>query len=301
MTSKTRVSIKILRMLFVCSLLFLLTGCQNKLEKDLKEARKAVEKSERQEQELADSEYLEGLIPSIAYLEEMISNTGTGDDSAEDGAEGKEDSKEENKKDSRKEESDFGDILSGEYAQMLKGGQYYMEYTSYIWGMEGKGRTAASGQNTDTISEMMGFETRTMVLDGFQYDFDAAQKKYTKTEISEIEDYMESNSMDYSSMEFVGSGNGEIPGMDEVLGYEGGSYDYDEFQIIVSMPGYGEETGDMSMTIPIRIYVDKNGIVAVYAQTMGIDTVMMIEEFSRDIPSDMFVFPSDYTEVDSLY
>lgn len=277
----------------------LLCGCgqKNSLAADLESAQKEVEKNKEQEEKIA------GFISEVVGEEVDVSALSELSDTLKGEAEeSSSDEKKEQKSEKKSKGIDFGKYLSGDYAEMMQEMHYYMEYSSYVWGMEGSGKTAVDGQNTDIITEMMGMSTRSLLLDGYQYEFDAANKKYTKTEAGDSEELLASMGVDYSKLEYVGSGSGEIPGMEEVADYDGGTYEYDEFQIMVDFSGMSTETtGNGEMAIPVRFYMDGSELYAVYTQAMGIDSVMIIHEMSEKIPDDMLCVPEDYELVDSLY
>ncbi len=291
-----------------------LTACGNKLEKDLKEAKKIVEDSEEQEDKIKQflenvvgidtSEYDLTALEDLKDVEELsdLSDEESADENADKDTEDKDKDteakagKDSDSKDKKKSSGKFKDYASGKYAELMSSGEYYIEYTAYVWGIEGSSKTAVDGTNSSSISEMMGYSTWSLILDGYQYDIDMAQKIYTKTEVADIEATLDGMQVDYSDMEFVESSNGEIPGMSEVSDFENGNYDYDEFQIVMNM---GAE--DSVIPVPIRFYMDGNDLYAIWTQTMGIDSVMIIESISEDVPAEMFELPDDYSEVDSLY
>lgn len=192
-------------------------------------------------------------------------------------------------------EDDFSKYVSGKYAEMMRGGRYYMESTAYVWGMDVKSKTAYDGDITDTISEVMGMKTRSLSTADMIYEIDDENKQYTATSLENTMAAMEDAGvapMDYSDLKYVGSGNGPIPELES----DTASYDYDEF--VVSMEADG---GDMD--VMIRFYMKDDGQLYVMHVDVGGEGMIMnnvIEVFTDQIPAGMLELPAGYTQVDEL-
>ena len=58
-------------------------------------------------------------------------------------------------------------------------GHYYIESKLYVAGMEVPTTIAVDGNNSDTIGNAFGYQSRTLILDGIMYSFDEANMTYT--------------------------------------------------------------------------------------------------------------------------
>ena len=176
--------------------------------------------------------------------------------------------------------------LAGQYAEMMMNGHYYMESTSYVMGMEFSTIVAVDGENSDSIGNAFGYQTRTLILDGIIYNIDETNKTYTATPVDTATETT-NNNYDYTNMEYTSSGNSAITGLEEI---DTNSYDYEEYTCTIDANG-------STMTIPLRFYMNDGNLYAIQLSAMGIDTVMIITTMSADIPADMLQLPEGYTEV----
>lgn len=189
--------------------------------------------------------------------------------------------------------STFGDLQSAAFAEMMQGGNYYMEYTMNVMGIEMEATQAVRGADTDSRATIMGLETRTIVLDGVQYTMDETAKTYYKTE-STAADY------DYAQLQYRESGNGKIESLysEEELA-NAPSYDYDEYFLPIDLADAGVEGLSGEGELVLRYYMNDDGsLYAINMDIEGIETVLVVKSMTTDIPAGMFEIPRDYTEVE---
>lgn len=179
------------------------------------------------------------------------------------------------------------DLMSDQYAQLMKSGTYYMESTTY--GMAGTPVTTVSavdGENSDNRTTVDGMTTRVLVLDGTLYSIDEASKTYYTIAI-DPDDIAAAAEIDYANMTYIGKGNDVIPGFSSV---DSGSYDYEEYQVTVN-------AGGEALIMPLRYYFKDGALYAIYMSLMDSDTIMQITTISDEIPAGMLTMPEGYTEV----
>ncbi len=169
------------------------------------------------------------------------------------------------------------------YVSLQKSGVYYMEYTAYAMGVKMDCQVAYRDGNSDSITEMSGFQTHSLYLDGAFYNIDDTNKTYSRIELAEdaADDVMDA--AEYSDYVYVSSGKGSIPGLEAV---DSAAYDYDEYNAVL-------EGGE---TLPMRYYMKNGQLYAIYSSVDDIEIVMLIEKLSADIPAGMLKIPAGYTE-----
>ena len=173
-----------------------------------------------------------------------------------------------------------GAYSSSEALALLQSGKYYMDYTAYVMDIEADIKMAVDGDDSDVITSAMGMTARNLMLDGMIYSFDDTTMTYTASSAADLTEAVTSGEMteQYQDLVFAATGNGAIPGLEEI---DAAAYDYDEYTL-----------DDISM----RFYMNDSSLYAVYTAVEGIDTVMVINELSADIPEGMLVMPKGYTE-----
>jgi len=185
----------------------------------------------------------------------------------------------------------WGGPLSSEFASAMKKGVYYMKYTGYSMGMEMEGIQVVLDDNIDTATSVMGFDTRTILLDDIAYMIDNTNKTYyVMPDINDSVDDL-AESYDYDDMYYVGDGKGSIPGLDAL---DTAEYAYEEYYVDID---------DTLQHITIRFYFKAdNSLYAIYTSAIDADLTMVIEEFSTKIPQGTyFSLPEGYEKVAAPY
>lgn len=115
------------------------------------------------------------------------------------------------------------------------------------------------------------------------------------------------NDSEYSNLVYKGNGNGQISSLAS-MGIDQNSYDYEEF-VVASDEDYSylvqtgevtQEQVDSLMGTNMRYYYDGGKLYAITVSVMGIETVMIIEELSSTIPSNMLTVPAGYKEAEEI-
>lgn len=171
----------------------------------------------------------------------------------------------------------------------LMQGDYYMEYSAYVMGMEMEGASASKDGDVAATTTVMGMSMRTLTKDGKQYQIDDASKKYEEVESTSPES-PSSGAMDYSGMVYKGKGNGAVPGLEDV---DTKLYDYEEYAI-------SGGTEDIDLEVTVRMYMKGDSLYAITSGVMGITVTMVIKTLSDEIPAGFMDLPADYEKVDSL-
>lgn len=175
--------------------------------------------------------------------------------------------------------------LSEPYAELMMSGHYYIESKLYVAGMEVPTTIAVDGNNSDTIGNAFGYQSRTLILDGIMYSFDEANMTYTATPAAENAD--PSTTYNYTNMQYRSSGSSTIAGLENI---DTNTYKYEEYVCTI-------DTNDTQITVPIRFYMNDEDLYAIAINTLGIETVLLITTMSEDIPEGMLQMPEGYTEV----
>jgi hypothetical protein len=85
--------------------------------------------------------------------------------------------------------------------------------------------------------------------------------------------------LDYSKIEYVGSGTGEV---------DGRTLPYEEYVVRDDGGGLGD--------IPVKYYMDGGSVCAIESEAMGYKTVTTITNASNSVNRELFEIPADYTQ-----
>lgn len=165
----------------------------------------------------------------------------------------------------------------------MKGGSYYMEFTS-LSTTDGvttsiEGAMAQKGEDFVSISEMTmeGTEMkgRTIVKDDKMYIVDDIAKTIAEFPVAEndSEENTSEDIMDYADMKEVGSGTGEVNG--KMLPYK-------EYKVEGAK---------------VRYYYDGKKVYAIETEMDNAKNLMIIKKSTNKVPSDIFDLPEGYTEI----
>lgn len=179
------------------------------------------------------------------------------------------------------------DTKSKEYFDAMNSGKYYLEATAYTLGFEMTTRQAIDGENSESISMLLGMTTHTLQLGNLIYTLDDENKTYTITETSEGDTDLQVV-QEYPGLTYNGSGNAALA---DLVGVDDNEYYYEEFTFTLQEDGADPET------CTLRYYFDGDTFYAMETIVTGVSITMVIETFSTEIPSGMLVLPSDYTEI----
>ena len=165
--------------------------------------------------------------------------------------------------------------LSKVFSDAMRGSKYYMKYT-VITDMGGqkmktKGITGVDGKTigAEIFMEQMNMKTRSLVKDGNMYMIDDATKTYRVMPLQQGAT-QQSGTADYSAIKFTGSGNGTI---------EGKTLPYEEYTV---------------NNVVMRYYIDGAKLYAIETKMNNMTTVMLIEEFSTNVPAELLNLPQGY-------
>lgn len=168
----------------------------------------------------------------------------------------------------------MGELLSAAYVDIMKGEEYLMKYKV---SMEVNGQTvnmeatmAVSGDKTALISSTNGMESDMIEKDGKVYMIDHASKTVTEWEqTAEMKAQAEAEKVDMNGLSYVGTGK------EDGLIYE----------------EYTTELGTL------KYYFDGEKLVKIKMSGDEAETVMEIEELTKDVPPDMFELPAGYQTI----
>ncbi len=186
---------------------------------------------------------------------------------------------------------DFANLASGSYAQMIKNQHYYIEYTLYT----GSSNTitvkeAKDGANVDTMGIAMSYPYRSILLDNTLYNFSEPDKTYTTHPISSDQEMTVEDSIDYSGMVFVTSGNDAIPGFDAA---EGQSYDYDQYQMTA-------QTATEEVAVEMRFYLKGGELYVIYTNIGDNEEIWVVDVLTDEIPAGMLEIPAGYSNIGAI-
>jgi len=172
-----------------------------------------------------------------------------------------------------------GKRLSAAYAGMMKGGKYYMKYSTEMEAegekVQTKAQMAYEGDNYASISEMnmggMAIKSRTIKKGDAMYSINDAAKTVMKIAVPTSPE--KGKPADFSGLNYLGDGKGTVNGK---------SLPYEE---------YGFEGGTL------RYYFDGKKLYAMESKMTEATMLMLVEEFSDKIPAGIFDIPTDYQTV----
>lgn len=171
------------------------------------------------------------------------------------------------------------DLLSKPYAEILQGGTYYMKFTMEMK-MEGQTIPAlceigtkggVHGVTTEIDMSVVKVKTRILMQDNKAYMIDDATKSYYEIPVEQAQ--ANAGMMDYSQLNYVGNGTESLDGIERR---------YEEYE---------------SNGTQIRFYFGEVGLHAITVKDANakVDTKMIIEEISNEVPDAILAFPDGYT------
>ena len=179
--------------------------------------------------------------------------------------------------------ADQGDVASPKltkvFSDAMKNGKFYMRYITIATDANGqqmrtKGVSATDGKSMffEMGMEQMDMKIKSLIKDGNMHLIDDATKTYIVLPPKPGSE-QKPNTNNFASIKFTGSGTGTI---------EGKTLPYEE---------YASDDNVM------RYYVDGPKIYAIEAEDGdGNKTIMLIEEFSTDVPEELLNLPEGYTK-----
>lgn len=196
------------------------------------------------------------------------SNTGDPDDDSKDNAPSEEVVPDETD-DSKS--NDMGELLSGDYAELMKSGKYFLKYkgsmSSENVSTEAIVTFAADGDKSSAIMEFQGMKTRIITINKKAYVLDDENKTYF---INPVYDENDNTIISSEAMEYLGNGKETVNGKDLV---------YEE---------YDSDTGK------IKYYFDDEKLYGISSYNSDSSVFMEILELSDNVDDAMFRIPSDY-------
>lgn len=179
----------------------------------------------------------------------------------------------------------FDNYKSGEFVEIMESGTYYLDCSAYVSGIETSMKMAVDGSDSSIEVSGIGFPVRMLTLDGKMYYMNDDKKVYMVMEGEEAPDPVDNGVFDYTGIEFGANGNGVIS---DLAGIDDNAYDYEEFTV-----GTGAESA------VVRYYFKGDNLYAIETKMNGVGSTMVINEFTKTIPSGLMEMPSDYTLVDA--
>lgn len=167
-------------------------------------------------------------------------------------------------------DAELGDLLSNTYVDIMKGDKYTMSYKAVTevegQSMEVETTVAVSGEDTAMTNKAEGFESTTIIKEGFVYMVDHTGKTVMKWAQSQED---ETGALSTDEMKYLGSGT------EDGLVYE-------EYA-----------TADGS----VKYYFDGKDLKKIASTTEGVTVVMEDIKISKDVNSSLFEIPAGYQEI----
>ena len=176
----------------------------------------------------------------------------------------------------------FSGFPSAECLNLLMSDQYYIQYTSFAFGITTQREQAKGDGRFATIDTANGVTTRTLYMDGILYECNDEEKLYCL-----LGQGTPSSALPFggtlNGLQRVGSGTGQVDGIE---------CEYDEFKLQSTGTGQAERT--------VRLYVQDGVLRAIYMEEplLGGEVMMRVSILSDAVPDGMLDLPSNYVKVE---
>lgn len=167
-----------------------------------------------------------------------------------------------------------------EFVKLLESGHYYLDGSYSILGIETPIKIAVDGNDFDVETSTFIGSTRLILVGGNAYLLNNNELTISLvTETDEAFLGLSDMVIDYSKYKKIGQGESKLPQSED-----NSYYPYYEYE-------------DLDNGSVIRYYFKDNELYCIYVKDQFVDHMIIINELTKEIPTDRLRLPEDYMEI----